>query len=788
MKNSLQFPGAAYQLCLDEAFRQSPLLIRNWCSRLLVFMERRSQSAADTAEKYLFQNATAVLRKNQLAIAQGFEQELLKAVANNAPSIQGQATPNSAHAFSALNFVKNPLTGDDRILEAVEISRLLQVVSLACEASLAAFFTQLRTVQGLQGVDVHSNSLRPEIMVQALHAVLQTFSVNSLTRRCWLTHGAQVLGEELQSLYSGLDDFLTAQKTVPAADGVKVLRNGIMPGIRTEDDGIFRLESKRLSTVENLHHLLSTGQDDPDQRLSRWSGNGSKKTIDQDFSHTLPAALSVLMVPQAPPPGGQQSAAVQPSSPQPVALLREHLKTAAQSPGQALAIDVVKMMVEQITQDDRLLPPVRQIIANAEPAFLRVAATDPRFFSDKGHPARCLLDLITHSSLRYARDDAPGFSSFLISLKETALHLTEEDASDAQHFVNLLKEFEGKLARHSPENRQLQQRAEQAQLQAELRNLVAGKIAAEIRLRPDFIDSNRVIATFVMGPWAQVLAHERMAGAPVSPVNMGNIVKPASPEKSVFSLTLANLLWSANPAQASMDRKRLQKIIPGMLRSLREGLLLIDYPLEESRTFFVELMGCHQAALKTPGKSFNALASASPVAAFQAGHSPGDAVAIDEDDFGDTQLWLAPTEVQHSGFMLESVFVSPEPKPALPHPPMAETPGKAEIADTAETVVQAAKPQSLVKSTDLQLGAWVEMLVNMYWLRAQLTWVSPHNTLFMFTSEKGRKHSMTARVLQNLMQQELVKVISQDGVIDSALDHALESVAQAALGRGIRQY
>ena len=187
-------------------------------------------------------------------------------------------------------------------------------------------------------------------------------------------------------------------------------------------------------------------------------------------------------------------------------------------------------------------------------------------------------------------------------------------------------------------------------------------------------------------------------------------------------------------------------------------------------------MACHQAALKTPGKTFDALTSASPDATPQAGHAFGKAVAIDEGNVGDIQLWNAPTEIQHSGFMPDSVLSSLEPKANPPHP---------QTLETADTAVHA-RPQASVQSTDLQLGAWVEMLVDRLWLRAQLTWVSPHNTLFMFTSEKGRKHSMTARVLQHLMQQEFVRVISQDGVIDSALDHALESVAQAALSKGIR--
>ena len=86
-------------------------------------------------------------------------------------------------------------------------------------------------------------------------------------------------------------------------------------------------------------------------------------------------------------------------------------------------------------------------------------------------------------------------------------------------------------------------------------------------------------------------------------------------------------------------------------------------------------------------------------------------------------------------------------------------------------------------SVNLHVGDWVELVVDMQWVRAQLTWTSPNNTLFMFDSEGGRKHSMTRRVLNHLleMEMELVKVVSQKGVLDGALD----SVARTAMRNSV---
>ena len=89
--------------------------------------------------------------------------------------------------------------------------------------------------------------------------------------------------------------------------------------------------------------------------------------------------------------------------------------------------------------------------------------------------------------------------------------------------------------------------------------------------------------------------------------------------------------------------------------------------------------------------------------------------------------------------------------------------------------------RSLKAKIALELGDWVDLLVDMQWLRAELTWVSPLGTLFMFTSQGGRKHSMTSHVLRNLLSLNLVKIVSQQGMVEGALD----SVARTAMQNSV---
>ena len=772
MINPIHTPNTAFQSCVDEVLRQCPFLIDRWTTKLADAMHERAISVADSWERRQLQDAITALRNNRINIEKGFPERLQKAMAvDDSTKGASKNSPSSGRSLSSVSFDDLELMGDSQVQQAVENARMHQLVKLGCEAGLASFSARLSTAQGFLVVKTDNNPLRPEIMALALIELLQSLPVSVQTRAYWLLDGARLMGEELQSLYVLLNDFLASQGVAPAAYGVvsssqagtssgwpyrKFDPAAIYPssygqvappkGEPADKNVSASAGRKPLLTLDHLHHLLLGDYDNADHEAISFAEFGVEELAQKDFSHTVPAALDALTELEA---LGLVSAKVKlsrPLPPPPVANLRARLKTDAKTLGQSLAIEVVGLMIEQMASDGRLLVPVRQMIANAEPAFLRLAVTDPRFFSDKSHPARRLLQAITRASLGYASENAAGFAEFLQYLNKVAVLLSDEGLNDSEGFARLLQDFERRQSRNIPENRKAQRLAVQALLQAEQRNLMAVKIAAEIRVRPDFINDNRLITAFLTGPWSQVLAQERLA-------MQGKTTESGA---SAFSLTLDDVLWSLNVEQASRHRKRLLALIPEVLDSLRQGLLSIDFPIDQSRPFFDELMLVHRAALKAAP-----YLSAQPA---KDSHLLGKMFVEDSDSM---PLWLAPSEVQHSGFMDDQ----DDPAQSWPPANLLEPEGSAPAA-----------PAQLNAKTELDLGDWIDLLVDMQWLRAELTWVSPLGTLFMFTSEGGRKHSMTSRMLLSLLSLGLVKVVSQQGVVEGALD----SVARTAMQNSMR--
>ena len=78
------------------------------------------------------------------------------------------------------------------------------------------------------------------------------------------------------------------------------------------------------------------------------------------------------------------------------------------------------------------------------------------------------------------------------------------------------------------------------------------------------------------------------------------------------------------------------------------------------------------------------------------------------------------------------------------------------------------------------VGAWIELITNRRKVRTQLTWASPHHTLFLFTAPDGSTQTMTRRMRDKLAAEGTLRVISTQPVVGRAME-ALSDTAKAGL-------
>ena len=109
-----------------------------------------------------------------------------------------------------------------------------------------------------------------------------------------------------------------------------------------------------------------------------------------------------------------------------------------------LGEEVVRLLLDKLAQDERLLPSVRGLAAELEPALLAIAGSDPRYFTDQQHPARQILDWLVCRAQCFESDDDPRLERFLRSVA-SALHTLKSPHTDAARFATVLRKLQAGL-------------------------------------------------------------------------------------------------------------------------------------------------------------------------------------------------------------------------------------------------------------------------------------------------------------------------------------------------------
>jgi Protein of unknown function (DUF1631) len=316
---------------------------------------------------------------------------------------------------------------------------------------------------------------------------------------------------------------------------------------------------------------------------------------------------------------------------------------------------------------------------------------------------------------------------------------------DAASFAQVGQELEKGWALDEVEQRQQQEEAARALLHVEQRNLLAQRLADEFQERQKDKQIPELVAGFLRGPWAQVVAESQLGCA------------DGSTDPDGYLALVDDLLWSVQHQLTRRNRVRLVQLVPNLLVKLRHGLQLIQYPQERIPVLFDALVTLHEKAFE--GRRFGPVASAAEPAAQTAGDLLDVGSLMDVPDMLDEEgLWVADDQAQ------ESAYSEPD------------------VQHQSATDVQ--RPWSVVELTP---GVWVELIVDEVWVRAQLTWASPHQTLFMFISRGGMAHALSRRTMERLRMKDRVRFISDGHVVDNALDAVAQMALENDLGRVEKQ-
>ena len=699
--------------CLEALLQQADMLISDVLGGLVAATSpnspRRIASFQQPSTKLAVQGLSAASKQ----VISTYKHELTRLVYEGGGKEQVNA--------ELLRFEDLRLFEDSELDQSIEVARAQQEVLSAVDDVLPALDALMSTLLGWRTIQPGLNPLRPDVFVRALQTTLSEHVPDDSVREALIAPAAGLLGSNLRRLYKELTEWLRTSGVEPAVPIGGRVNKGSGAGGAPVADSI----AKTLLTLDRLRKLLAGDFD-------------AQAGGQRDFLHTMPASMSLLQDmkqvdvlvqrleqrPKAPPPA-------------PVDMLIEAdaPKQAGQRLGHQLGEEVVRLMFDNLSVDKRLLPAFKGQLKSIEPAVLKLAEGDSRFFSDRTHPARQFLDRITQRSLAFSEEKDPGWARFIATVEDATTWLSGK-VVDADTFGELLDHLGEQWTEHDQVVKHRREEAARALLHAEQRNLLAQKLATEFNLQFDGLEVPDFVADFLRNSWSQVVAEAQLSCADGSDDPYG------------YRALVDDLTWSVQRSTATRGRaRRLVQMIPGLLAKLREGLDRIDYPPELTARFFNNLILIHRAAVHD-GRD-------------EVSQAAAEAVEAEESDFNVklaavNEIWLDHQEAEDSGFIDSDELTADHV--ASPEAMLDDTP-------------------TMQYTGEMKTGTWVELLVKGEWVRAQLTWASPHGTLFMFTSLAGTAHSMSRRTMDRLRTQGAIKIIADRNVVDEALD----KVAKAAL-------
>ncbi|MCY1203320.1 hypothetical protein D9M72_148220 [compost metagenome] len=393
-------------------------------------------------------------------------------------------------------------------------------------------------------------------------------------------------------------------------------------------------------------------------------------------------------------------------------------------------INLVSMLFEFIL-DDRTLPDsLKALIGRMQIPMLKVALLDKTFFSRGSHPARRLLNEIASAALGWVEQDDAKRDSLYHRIEQVVQRLLNDFVDDPAIFSELLAEF---LAYTGDERRRselLEQRTRDAEEGRARTELARRQVEEALNQRLLGRTLPEVVVRLLQEAWSKVML--------LTCLKHG----VESAEWQCALQTLDDLIWSVEPHEAPEARARLLELVPGLLKSLREGLASAAFDPFSTSEFFSQLETLHIQAFQRFGKREpvdDGLASPPLL-------DLADAENVDEE--------AAPAMV---AVVEEIVLASPDEAPA-------QEPEDC-LADDEE---------ALAFVDNLRVGSWVEFQEDEeHKLRCKLAALIKPTGKYIFVNRTGMK--VLEKTRMSLAVEFRRKAIR---LLDDALlfDRALESV------------
>lgn len=819
--------------CVKDAQAQAEVLIHQVINNVMDTFEAHAIDAVTSRDRQRYHDLLIELRRSKMALSRNFLSQFNGLVASSM-----QAKEGGADSFQYVDLDNITLMDDDSMQEDVEVSQLIQQIEAKAEWEIRDLNSRMSALKGSGVLDPKHNPMRPELFGRSLQRAVQSVPIGGEERLVMLRSFGTALSTALKATYASYSRKLQARNVLPMQYGVRPARNpqaslqaaramaqqaqalqGMTQPMSAPQSasqqpanahpadaqfhapvGAAHLHGYTPEQIEKLMRGVQLYQSMRPVAESMTSEGGPSSFFGGTSSEALKSTLHKVMRAEAEQPVEQSATNL-------ITQFREELVSAAQRPIERLTIDVVAMMFDQILADGRLLVPVKAALGRLQIPVLRMALADASLFSSRQHPTRKLINRVASYSLGYSQEGDPNFRLFMNAVNAEVEMLAADESEESDHYVRSLENIELVITQINEETRRASDEAVKLLERAELRTVMRNSIAHHLATVMASAEVPDYLRDFMLTQWALVLVECILVNGEAADVTLH------------LKQTASDLIWSVQPKVTTHDRQHLVKILPQLVRQVREGLSLVewaDFALTDQQKFFAQLMSSHAKAVKAEpaprSKSRTAADGSAQAWQEKVAQAWGGTLELDSPSaLG--EVVVAAVE-KNAAALIDTADISSapsDPSEQLVMPAAAEADASPQQLQQAEAdhaqdmagrpefeasrppmdfspsrpSVVAALPEKL--SVDaLEVGTWYEMKLHGDWNRVQLFWKSPKNLFFMFNSNVGGKsHSITRRALEKLCVDNNLRNIEAESLIDRVVADVMASAEAVKEGHSL---
>lgn len=379
-------------------------------------------------------------------------------------------------------------------------------------------------------------------------------------------------------------------------------------------------------------------------------------------------------------------------------------------------IDLVGMLFEYILEDHNLPAQMQALLGRLQIPYLKVAIIDKHLFAKHSHPARRLLDRLADAAKGWSKESDRDLRLFneIKSIVASLLHNFDDDTEIFNAQLDRINTF---ISTNDMRAERAEKRVADAAKGKEKLQNARRTAAREILSRSQNAQVPDLIRNILTRPWANYLV--------LTLLRQGE----ASAEWRSARCFIDDFISSAQPPRNDAERSKIREMLPGIEKSLRQGLSIVAFSDSDVRRL-----------MRALGRFY---------------HSQLGEESLDDDALDNMQEAVASEPV-----IPESIEEIAEPEEPI-------EPAAVQVAPDSPAL-QAAKA--------LKVGNWVEFVAESGQRdRAKLSWISPISGKYLFVNRRGLKVcDLTLNGLASSIHDGSTVVFEEVPLFDRALDAIVE--------------